>query len=126
MLVNSSGSPITENETIESPRSEIEVENKIYNAVTLPIDVKLSDGLSESYELDNSDPEPDSVKVGIEDGATDVPERLTVTIPTIESGEKEFKIDKAEGIYIPEESASVKINVNAHEKPIDNDMNAEN
>ncbi len=125
MLVNASGSPITENETIESPRSEIEVENKIYNAVTLPIDVKLSDGLSEGYELDNSAPDPDSVKVGIEDGAS-APERLTVTIPTIESGEKEFKIDKAEGIYIPEDSAAVKINVNAHEKPIDNDMNTEN
>lgn len=124
-LINSSGAPITENETIESPRSEIDVVNRIYDAVTLPIDVKLSDSFSEGYELDNPDPEPDRVKVGVEDGAA-APERLTVTIPTIESGEKEFKIDAVEGIYIPADSAAVKVNVSAHEKPVDENNEEQN
>ena len=124
-LINSSGAPITENETIESPRSEIDVVNRIYDAVTLPIDVKLSDSFSEGYELDDPKTEPDRVKVGVEDGAA-VPERLTVTIPTIESGEKEFKIDAVEGIYIPADSETVKVNVSAHEKPVDENNEEQN
>lgn len=124
-LINSSGAPITENETIESPRSEIDVVNRIYDAVTLPVEAKLSDGLSGGYELDSPKTEPDRVKVGVEDGAA-VPERLTVTIPTIESGEKEFKIDTAEGIYIPADSAAVKVNVSAHEKPVDENNEEQN
>ena len=125
MLINSEGAPITENETIESPRSEADVVNKIYDAVTLPAEAKLSDGLSGSYELDNPETEPDRVKVGVEDGF-DAPQNLTVTIPTIESGEKEFKIDAVEGIYIPADSETVKINVNAHEKPIDENDEEQN
>lgn len=120
MLINSSGAPITENETIESPSSEADVVNKIYDAVTLPVETKLSDGLSGGYELDDPKVEPDTVKVGIEDGAS-APDRLTVTIPTIESGEKEMQIDAAEGIYIPKDSRTVKVNVNTHEKPVDSD-----
>ena len=115
MLVNSSGAPITENETIESPKSEIDVVNKVYNAVTLPVEAQLSEAFRGNYELDNSATNPDSVKVGVEEGAS-VPERLTVTINSIESGEKELRIDSADGIYIPEHSESVKMNVNVSEK----------
>lgn len=115
MLVNSDGAPITENETIESPSSEIDVVNQIYDAVTLPVVAQLAEGLRADFELDNPSPEPDSIKVGIEKGAK-APEHLTVTITSLESGEKELSIDPAEGVYIPEGSELIKINVNTREK----------
>ena len=93
--------------------------NKVYNAVTLPVEAQLSENLRADYELDSPSPEPDSIKIGIKEGAA-APERLTVTVSAIESGEKEFDIDSAEGIYIPEDSMRVKVNVNAHEKTTGN------
>lgn len=108
LLVNSSGALITGNETIESPRSEIEVINTVYNARALPVKPALNSTMAKIYDLDTerTEIERETVTVGLADGV-DYDSVELVIDQSPENNGTEYLLKSEEGMYIPPEIVAI-------------------
>lgn len=110
LLTDENGSLIEKNETLESNRAFVEVENTIYSAKTMPVTAMLTAELDRNYILktDKTVIAPASLMVGAEEHVTD--DKLVVYINKLtEDGSGEYTISSSNGIYIPEDSRRVKV-----------------
>lgn len=83
------------------------INNTIYNAKEVPVKIKLKDDVKSGLNGEETKLEPKTVTVGVKDD-TNI-EYVTVTLGE-NAGEGEYKIDKTEGVYIPENVRTVTIN----------------
>lgn len=109
LLVNANGNLVKDNETIESPRSEIEVMNTIYDIKTLPVEPELSPELSHIYTLDREKTTlaRTSVIVGVRNNANYDNVKLIID-KNAENGEVEYSLKTEENMYIPQENIKIK------------------
>ena len=110
LLVNDSGTLVTENETIESPRSEIEVMLAVYDAKTLPIEPVLGGEAERLYTLNREKTviTPAVVTVGTRNGASYDEVRLIIDRPAEGNGEAEYLLTEEEDMYIPPANTKAK------------------
>lgn len=110
LLVNESGTLVTENETIESPRSEIEVMLTVYDAKTLPIEPVLGGEMERLYTLNRERTAitPAVITVGTRNGANYDKVRLIIDRPAGNEGEEEYLLTEEEDMYIPPANIKVK------------------
>lgn len=119
LLTDENGSLIEKNETLESNRAFVEVENTIYEAKTMPVTAMLTAELDKSYILktDKTVIAPASLTVGVEENAAD--DKLVVYIDKLtEDGSGEYTVSSSNGIYIPEESRRVKVKYEAVKRAV--------
>lgn len=119
LLTDESGALIEKNETLESNRAFVEVENTIYEAKTMPVTAMLTAELDKSYILktDKTVITPASLTVGVEEHAAD--DKLVVYIDKLtEDGSGEYTISSSNGIYIPEENRRVKVKYEAGKRAV--------
>lgn len=113
LLTNSAGELINKNETIESSRSYVEVVNTVFATETLSVIPRLSAELDMNYILktDKTVCLPESVTVGIdEENRENRDNTLVALIDKIpKDGMGDYKLQPANGIYIPEELKNVRI-----------------
>lgn len=114
LLVNDNGTLVTENETIESPRSEIEVMMAVYDAKTLPIEPVLGGEAERLYTLNREKTviTPAVVTVGTRNGANYDNVRLIIDKPAENNGEAEYLLAEETDMYIPP------ANTKARAKPV--------
>lgn len=130
LLTDASGALISENETIESTRSSVEVINTIYEAKTLPVKPMLTAQLDKEYILkeDNSTVTPASVLVGVSGENSE--DKVVALIDKLSSeDEGEYTLEAAEGMYIPPESMKVKVKPDIVRKAVEQlelEVHAEN
>lgn len=130
LLVNESGMLVTENETIESPRSEIDVMNTIYDAVTLPIEPELNEEMSRLYKLnkDKTTLSSTDVTVGLRNGADYENVKLIID-KNDDKNETEYTLKTEDNMYIPPESEKVRARVGLDSRdpaaPIENGENVD-
>lgn len=119
LLTDESGALIEKNETLESNRAFVEVENTIYEAKTMPVTAMLTAELDKSYILktDKTVITPASLTVGVEEHVKD--DKLVVYIDRLtEDGSGEYTISSSNGIYIPEENRRVKVKYEAGKRAV--------
>ncbi len=118
LLTDSAGELISENETIETARSFVEVTNTIYDAETLPVEPMLTAELEEDYILhtDKTVVTPSSITVGVTADNTD--EKVIARIDRISDDAEEYTVETSNGMYIPEESKTVKIKADVGKKVV--------
>lgn len=108
VLTDESGYLMTNIETLESHRAEVEVTNIAYNAKTLSIEPVLSPEMDRIYRLDTNKTtvSPPTVMVGVQDMNT---EKVKLLIDK-EAGEsfETYRLLEEEGIYIPPTSQEIK------------------
>ncbi|MCD8180223.1 MAG: hypothetical protein LUF26_01905 [Firmicutes bacterium] len=109
LLTDSAGELISDNETIETARSFVEVTNTIYDEKTVTVEPMLTAELEQDYILhtDKTVVTPSSITVGVTADNTD--ETVIARIDSISDGAEEYTVEEASGMYIPEESKTVKI-----------------
>lgn len=110
LLTDSAGEFISENETIESARPYVVVNNTIYDMKTLPIVPALSAELEKDYILnaEKTVAAPSSVTVGVNADNND--EKIVARIDALyEEGAGEYSLESPNGVYIPPESKKVKV-----------------
>lgn len=101
-------------DTISITETLVPVTNTVYEPRELPIKVVVkSESGTQLNEVDTVT-EPRTVKVGIGEGVN--VEYITVTVNE-GAGEGEYKVDKLDGVYIPEKSRTVTV------KPVWNQIN---
>ncbi|MCD8391333.1 MAG: hypothetical protein LUD03_05800 [Firmicutes bacterium] len=121
ILMNKSGSPITKNETIESSVTKVDVDYEIYESVSLPVAVKLSDELADDYKLDaKSTVSPSRVDVGIRLGY-DSPKSVYAVVEKIDDTVT-CNLEETDGIYIPDGQKTVTVKLSA-QKILSDDIN---
>ena len=110
LLVNDNGTLVTENETIESPRSEIEVMMAVYDAKTLPIEPVLGGEAERLYTLNREKTviTPAVVTVGTRNGAIYDNVRLIIDKPAENNGEAEYWLAEETDMYIPPANTKAK------------------
>lgn len=110
VLTDESGNLLSGNETIESPRAEVEVTNTVYDAVALPVEPVLSGEMEKIYILnrDKTTVSPSSVTVGVKDYNKDESVRAVIDRPADET-EQEYALEATDGMYIPPESLTVMV-----------------
>lgn len=101
------GDTVSENNIISKSSKTVSIENFVYKKATLPVKVKLSEELEESYLLTVKALTPDKIDVGIvEDvGVTELVASIT---EVTDKGEYELDITVADGIYIPDGKGKIK------------------
>lgn len=90
--------------TLRISENTIKINNEIYTAKEVPVKVSVKDGIDSELNADETKTEPKTVTVGVPDG-----ERIDFVTVTIDDKAEpgEYKLDKIEGIYIPESSKTV-------------------
>ena len=108
LLTDASGALINENETLESMNSNVIVTNTVYDIASLPVTPKLTEELSKNYILKTNETTvtPTAVTVGVKDSAQG---SVTAVIDKPNGGEGEYRVEGGEGVYVPPESALVKV-----------------
>ena len=101
-------------DTIGITETLVSVTNTVYEPRELPIKVVTKTGNETALNEVDTATEPKTVKVGISEGVN--VEYITVTIDE-GSGEGEYKLDKLDGVYIPDKNRTVIV------KPIWNQIN---
>lgn len=116
ILMGAGDSPITKNESIEAQRAAVAVKNTVYKLKTLPVTAELSEDLKTGYEI-KGEPSvlPESIPVGVLDGNTDTDVKAVITAVS-DDGNIEFELAETEGMYIPEDSKSIKIKADLEKK----------
>lgn len=117
LLTDSSGAFLSENETIESARPYVVVNNTIYDMKTLPVVPALSAELEKDYILntDKTAVTPSSVTVGVTPDNND--EKVVARIDALyEEGVGEYSLESPNGMYIPPESKKVKVKTETAKK----------
>lgn len=92
--------------TLITDDTGIKVTNTIYNSKELSVQTKVSSEEEYILDIEKTKVEPDTIKVGVQDGVEI--ESLTVTIEE-KAEDGEYSIDKAEGVYIPENRRKVTV-----------------
>ncbi len=100
--------------TISMTETLVSVTNTVYETQELPIKVLAKSGSESALNEVDTVTEPRTVKVGISEDVN--VEYITVTIDE-GAGDGEYKLDKIDGVYIPEKSRTVTV------KPIWNQIN---
>ena len=110
VLTDKDGALITDNETIESARAEVEVLNKIYTPVTLPVEPVLSEEMNDLYTInkEKTTVSPSSVTVGVNDMNY---ANVKLIVDRVSEGEQEYFLRQDTGMYIPEAVRSVKAHI---------------
>ncbi len=110
VLMTDNGTPITKNETIEASEARLRVNCDVYNRTTLTIKPILSEELSKKYEINTKRTTviPETVEVGLRAGVT--ADKVEYKITEIGQSVKGEFVEK-EGIYIPESSRKVTVNL---------------
>ena len=114
VLMDENGSPISSNETISAAKTRINVACEVYDAVTLPVRAVLTEELSKDYEVDPDSVSitPSTIEVGLKDKEiTEIYARVTDS-----EKEEECELLEAEGMYIPENSKTVRVRANIARK----------
>lgn len=130
LLTDSFGALINENETIESARPYVEIANTVYSAKTVRVVPAFTEELEKEYILrpEKCTVTPSSVTAGVSDGID--ADSVTVMIDKLsDDGNGEYTITAPEGMYIPPESAKVKVKTEAAKKTtvrLELDVTAEN
>ncbi len=108
-LADKSGETIEDLGTIETGIQKITVVNTVYEPAEVTVVPKLSEELSREHRLDEEKTEvkPSKLKVGVLPGSSF--ETVTAIIDTDDGEETECEIEIPEGMYIPKESAKVKV-----------------
>lgn len=128
VLVDKNGNLITKNETIETNTLSAEIWHRVYDAKNLPVEAALSDELRSKYSLGAVTITPSRVDVGISEGEDEISLRAVIS-EISEDGSITGVIESPDGMYIPEESKTVKIKAEIKKlatKPITLDIKAEN
>lgn len=109
VLTDESGALLSGNETLESPRAEVEVTSTVYDAKTLPVEPVLSLEMERLYILykDRTTVSPPAVTVGVTEDNHDETVKLIIDRPADET-EEEYTLESAPGMYIPPDSLIVK------------------
>lgn len=116
VLVNKNGSLITKNETIEASLTRVNVLYTVYEKVSLPVEIRLSDELGAEYSADNakSTISPSEVEIGIRKGSV-VPTAVYAEI-TENKDEVKGTLIEEEGMYIPEALKTVTVKPHIEKK----------
>lgn len=128
VLVDKNGNLITKNETIETNTLFVEIWHRVYDVRNFPVEAALSDELSSQYSLGTVTITPSRIDVGISEGEDETALRAIIS-EISEDGNITGVIEAADGIYIPEESKTVKIKAEIKKlvtKPVTLDVKAEN
>lgn len=119
LLVNESGSLISDNETIESPKSEIEIRNTAYNAKTIRVEPVLSREMDRMYSMNTDETvlSHDTVTVGLEEGKDYESVQLIID-KSPDNDEGKYNLKKEAGMYIPPEYETITARVLLEPKKI--------
>lgn len=106
-LCDKNGNVVSEENIISKSSRTVSVENLVYKKATLPVKIKLSDELTESYALTTKSVSPEKIDVGIvEDvGVSDL---TAVVTEVLENSEYNLKITVPDGIYLPADKENIK------------------
>lgn len=119
LLVDASGSLISDNETIESLRNEIEVRNTAYNAKAVRVEPVLNKEMDRLYRMnaDETVLSQSTVTVGLEDGADYESVQLIID-KSPDNDEGQYKLKTETGMYIPPEYETITARVSLKPKKI--------
>jgi YbbR domain-containing protein len=123
------GLPLSKDSTIVLSQNFVNVNNTVYTKTTLPVKLKLSSKLEKDYWLNEKDStcSVSSVEVGILPDC-DV-SCVYASITTTSEDAADFKLIEEEGMYIPEQSATVRVkpSISARvTKTVDMNISADN
>lgn len=110
VLMDSDGTLISKNETIETEKAMVDVRNTVYSVRNLPVAVELSPELEEEYILNESETTvtPARVDVGVPEYSAQSEVRA-ILYTADESDSVECQLVPEEDMYIPEENLTVKV-----------------
>ncbi len=129
MLQTENGMPLSKDSTIVLSQGFVNITNTVYTKKTLPVKLKLSSKLEKDYWLDekSSTCSVSSVDVGVLSDCDADCVYASITSTNEESAD--FKLIEEDGMYIPEQSATVRVKPVVSQrvsKTVDVDVSAEN
>lgn len=119
LLTDANGTLIDKNETLETGRAFVEIENTVYEQRILPVEALLTAELDKSYILkkDKTVTVPSELAVGVD--STYEGSSLFVYINALSpEGTGEYQIAPASGLYVPEASKTVRVKYEAVKKAV--------
>ncbi len=128
VLMDADGNLITKNETIETNTLSVDVRHTVYDLVNLPVEAELDAELKTQYSISAVTVTPSRIDAGTLEETEN--NSLKAVINKIsEDGSLEGVIEVPDGMYVPEESKTVKIKAEVKKivtKPVELDIKAEN
>lgn len=128
VLMDADGNLITKNETIETNTLSADIRHTVYDLVNLPVEAELDIALKTQYSISAVTVTPSRVDAGTLDG-TESNSLKAVISEISEDGSLDGVIEVPDGMYVPEESKTVKIKAEVKKivtKPVELDIKAEN